>query len=197
MSLFWRSESGKIINRAVSKGMPSIPERFLWATQLLNIKQNHNILEIGCGVGILAECIADQLTTGKFVAVDKSASMLTKARERNKRHIDRGTSEFVCSDFSKVTLQTAYFDTIVAFNVNFFWKDSSKELAIIMKALRANGKLFVFYQLPYEVTRSAAEPIRKNLLENGFEIMDIKLKKLVPTSAFCIVSRASDQGLPH
>lgn len=72
--------------------MPSIPERLLWATELLNIKPNQNILEIGCGVGILAECIAEKLTTGKFVAVDQSASMLKKARERNKRHIDRGTS---------------------------------------------------------------------------------------------------------
>ena len=177
--------------------MPSIPERFLWAAELLNIKPNQNILEIGCGVGILAECIADQLTTGKFVAVDQSTSMLKKAMERNKRHIDRGTSEFVGVNFAKATLKKSSFDTIVAFNVNFFWKDPSEELAIIMKALRTNGKLFVFYQLPYEVTRSVAEPIGKKLLENGFKIMDIRLKKLAPTSAFCIVSRAANHRQPR
>jgi ubiquinone/menaquinone biosynthesis C-methylase UbiE len=175
--------------------MPSIPERFLWATELLNIKQNQNILEIGCGVGILAECIADQLTTGKFVAVDKSASMLKKARARNKRHIDRGTSEFVGVDFAKAILQNSTFDIIVAFNVNFFWKDSSKELSIIRKTLKENGKLFVFCQLPYDVRRSAAEPIRTKLRENGFEIIDIGLKKLFPTSAFCVVARATDSHL--
>jgi cyclopropane fatty-acyl-phospholipid synthase-like methyltransferase len=44
--------------------MTSMNEKFTWAVRLLKLKTIHNILEIGCGAGLLAEQIAHRLTTG-------------------------------------------------------------------------------------------------------------------------------------
>ncbi|AHM58381.1 methyltransferase type 11 [Flammeovirgaceae bacterium 311] len=169
--------------------MSTTPERFIWALELMNIKPNEHVLEIGCGTGILSELIAEQIESGSFLAIDKSAQMIAKAKKRNQKYIDSYLSEFIVADFSKYILPSAHFDCIVAFNVNFFWKEPGKELEMIRQGLKDFGKLYIFYQAPYEITISAADPIRKNLINNAFDIIDIKLKTLLPTSAICIIAR--------
>src|SRR3990170_4679571 len=111
--------------------MPEMHERFKWAVELLNIKRTQNILEIGCGSGLLAEQIACRLTTGKLIAIDKSSLMLEKAKKRNNEFIDKGVSEFLEADFAKSQLQQFFFDSIVAFNVPVFLKNPVRELHLI------------------------------------------------------------------
>jgi ubiquinone/menaquinone biosynthesis C-methylase UbiE len=169
--------------------MTKTPKRFLWATELLEIKPTDHILEIGCGAGILAEQIATRLTSGKLIAIDKSSSMVDKAQQRNSRFIDNGVSSFLAADFLKAELSRSYFNSIVAFNVNFFWKNPVLELLYIKQLLKPNGKLYVFYQAPFEITINAAEPIKQKLENNAFRIVIIQLKEFSPTSAFCIVAQ--------
>jgi len=73
--------------------------------------------------------------------------------------------------------------------VNFFWKNPVEELLIIRKSLKPDGTLFVFYQAPFEIDITAAEPIKQNLLESAFNIGAVHLKKMLPTSAFCIIAK--------
>ncbi len=169
--------------------MMNVNERFAWAIQLLKIKPTQNILEVGCGAGLLAEQIARRLTTGKLIAVDKSPPMLEKAKKRNNEFKDKGISEFLAADFAKSQLQQNFFDSIVAFNVPVFWKNPVRELYLIRHAIKPKGKLYVFYQAPYEIDISNAEPIQQKLVDNSFEIADVQLKKLTPTSAFCIIAK--------
>jgi ubiquinone/menaquinone biosynthesis C-methylase UbiE len=169
--------------------MLGIPDRFIWATDLLDIKPSYNVLEIGCGVGILAESIGNKLKTGHFLGVDKSKPMIDKAKKRNSKLIAKGLSSFLVSDFKNTNLPDDYFEIAVAFNVNFFKKNSTKELLQIRKTLKNDGRLFVLYQDPYERDLGAATPIKTKLIQGNFEIIDITIKKFTPTSAYCIESR--------
>ncbi|HEY0666553.1 MAG TPA: methyltransferase domain-containing protein, partial [Sphingobacteriaceae bacterium] len=112
-----------------------------------------------------------------------------KAKKRNAGFIGMGLSKFLVSDFSKTEFPDSFFDSIIAFNVNFFWKSLEHELKIIRQLLKRDGKLVVLYQAPFDINIKAAEPIKQNLLANSFQIVDVQLKKLVPTSAFCIISK--------
>ncbi len=169
--------------------MASIPERFWWAARLLNIQPDDHILEIGCGAGLFAEVIASALQTGSLLAIDRSAPMVEKARKRNLENIERGVSKFVAGDFENSILPAAYYDSVVAFNVNFFSKAPAVGLAVIRTALKPHGNLYVFHQAPFEITIEAAAPIKQRLAENAFDIIDVKLQKLEPTSAFCIIAK--------
>lgn len=169
------------------KDESKIPERFIWANKLIDVKPDDHILEIGCGVGLLAEQLASKLTSGQLVAIDKSIKMLEKAKQRNRGFIDSGVMKFLSIDFSQSELPKSYFDTVVAFNVNLFWKDSAKEFKIIMRSLKPNGKLYVFHQAPYEIDASFMTPVKQLLEKNQFEVIDIKLKKLQP-AAVCLVA---------
>jgi ubiquinone/menaquinone biosynthesis C-methylase UbiE len=170
-----------------------IPERFIWAAGLMNIKKNDHILEIGCGAGLLAEEIARRLESGKITAVDKSIPMIEKAKKRNKEFIDKKISEFLSGDFKTLKFKADSYNSIAAFNVNFFWKSSVKEFKMIREILKNNGKLYIFYQTPYEIQLSAADPVKEKLLENSFRIIDTKLKKLSPTSAFCVIAKPTGE----
>lgn len=162
-----------------------INERFTWAVGVLDIKPSDHLLEIGCGAGILAEQIGSRLTKGTITAVDSSAAMIKIAARKN-----IANAHFITSDFASAALPDKAYDKILAFNVNFFWKDPSAELALIRKYLKRSGKLFVFYQAPYDITIAAAKPIEEKLLHHGYTIVDTVFKKMVPASAFCIITFA-------
>jgi ubiquinone/menaquinone biosynthesis C-methylase UbiE len=169
--------------------MSDTPERFLWAAKLMRVQPADTVLEIGCGAGLLAEQIASRLSTGHLTAIDRSAAMIAKAQKRNQRFIDAGTARFMTGEFSTTKLPEAHFNSIVAFNVNFFWKDGTKELNMIRHCLQPKGRLYVFYQAPYEIDANAAKPIEQQLKAHSFSIADTMLKKMVPTAALCIVAQ--------
>lgn len=101
-------------------------KRFIWATLVLDLKPDEQVLEIGCGAGILAELIAHKLTTGKITAIDQSVPMITLASKRNQASLATGKVIFKIGNFSKIHLPQAAFDKVVACNVNFFLERSGK-----------------------------------------------------------------------
>ena len=111
------------------------------------------------------------------------------ALKRNAAFISNGKANFLTGEFYKVVLEKSAYDKVVAFNVNFFWKSPGKELEIIRQILRPDGRLYVFYQLPFDITIKAAEPIKKKLQANSFEVRETFFNKMTPYSAFCILSK--------
>jgi ubiquinone/menaquinone biosynthesis C-methylase UbiE len=169
--------------------MPTTPDRFLWALDIIAVKPDENILEIGCGVGILAELILEKLSGGSFTAIDRSAPFIAKAIKRNEKYIGQGKAEFIQSEFLNSDFQDHSFDKIIAFNVNFFWKDVAKEFELINKYLKSEGKLYVFYQLPYGINIDNLKPMIQSLEKNGFDVLDVSLSSKNPENSFCIIAR--------
>lgn len=168
--------------------MPTTPDRFQWAINIIAVKSDENILEIGCGVGILAELISEKLSTGSFTAIDRSAPFISQAIKRNEKFIKPGKAQFIHSEFLKSDFTAHSLDKIVAFNVNFFWKDAEKEFALIKKYLSQDGKLFIFYQLPYGMNIDTPNPMIQNLEKNGFNVLDLQLSSENPSGTFCIIA---------
>lgn len=172
-------------NEKISAG---IPKRFLWAVDMLELKPSYQILEIGCGVGLMAEVIGSKLDDGKLLAIDKSSFMIDRAKRRNKQFMAKAVSSFLTADFLTADLPRAAFDRIAAFNLNFFRKDPATLLQRVKQFLKKDGKLFIFFQDPYEITISAADIIHEKLAAHGFVVENTVLQKLSPTSAICIVA---------
>ncbi|HEY0677370.1 MAG TPA: class I SAM-dependent methyltransferase [Chitinophagaceae bacterium] len=166
-----------------------VNERFIWAASVIDVSPADKVLEIGCGAGLLTDVIAQSLSKGKITSVDQSASMIRMAQSRNKEHIKNGKVELVVSAFANTDFPAAAFHKIIAFNVNVFWKNPVRELELIKKILKPKSFLYLFYQSPYETTLEAAMPVIEKLKSNGFEVKDTMLKKLKPTSAYCIVAK--------
>jgi ubiquinone/menaquinone biosynthesis C-methylase UbiE len=162
-------------------------ERFAWALEVLEIKPTDYVLEVGCGAGILAEQVAQKLTTGRITAIDKSEAMIRMASKRNHSWITVGKVHLVADDFAEVSLAEQY-DKIFTFNVSVFWKEPEKELKQIRQYLKVGGKFYLFHQPPVEITKRIATQARAQLLINDFQILDTLFKDLPTASAFCIIA---------
>jgi cyclopropane fatty-acyl-phospholipid synthase-like methyltransferase len=145
----------------------NIPERFTWALKAIDVGSTENILEIGCGAGILAALIGQKLGTGKITALDRSKSLSEKAAQRLESFIHVGRAEVITKDFNDF-IPTTTFDKIVAFNVGFFWKNSAKEFEVLKNSMHKRSVLFVFYDGPGKVKTTIVDRITENLLTYRF-----------------------------
>ena len=171
--------------------MATSNERFIWATEFIKVQAADQILEIGCGTGIWAELLAAKLSTGHLTAIDRSATMIQKAEKRNSRYVSQGLITCINTSFADAALPQHHFDKVVAFNVSLFWKKPSEELKILRDILSPSGKLYLFHQAPYDLTKDAAKPILENLKGIGFHTSDIQLKNTSATNVLVVVAKPS------
>jgi len=109
----------------------------------LSINEDDHILEIGFGTGTLVRNIADQLKDGLIEGIDFSASMVSIAQEKNRKHMDNGRVKIHLGDFDEVTFDNSSFDKIFSVNTIYFWKNPEKTVSRIYNMLKTGGKLAV------------------------------------------------------
>lgn len=89
--------------------------------------------------------VADHLTTGHILAIDRSGAQVARAARRNAEHIARGVAEVRQVDLSRLVVDDQRFDTIFALNVNLFLGSDLSTVEIIRRALRRRGRLLLGY----------------------------------------------------
>jgi len=70
--------------------MPALPPRLAAVVEALPLQPDSRVLEIGCGPGTAARAVADRLTTGHILAVDRSARAIAQATEASRKHLASG-----------------------------------------------------------------------------------------------------------
>jgi trans-aconitate methyltransferase len=144
----------------------AIPGRVRWAVQRLNIDPDDQVLEIGCGPGVAVSIVCDQLDRGSITGIDRSATAIARAIQRNVEHVASGRAVLRQVDLAALALPGTRFHKVFAINVNLFWLPSAAtELTIIRKHLRPGGVLHLFYETPdsgrtSQVVDRAAEALR-------------------------------------
>jgi cyclopropane fatty-acyl-phospholipid synthase-like methyltransferase len=164
-------------------------ERFRWSVEILNIKPDDYILEIGCGVGLAVEEVAEHLVTGKITAIDKSPGMIEKAIRRNQKNIEQGKAKFVRSELLAFKKHNAKYNKIFCFNINLFWtvKSITREISIIKSMLLKEGLIYIFYGPMVGVGfDKITTPIRKNLEKEGLKVIEFVLQRRLKCCCFVV-----------
>jgi ubiquinone/menaquinone biosynthesis C-methylase UbiE len=128
------------------------------------------VLEIGCGHGIAVSLICDRLTTGQVTAIDRSASMVRLASQRNAGHIAAGRAEFVAADLDEADLPAGGFDKVFAVNVSLFWLGTGPgQIERVKRLLARQGTLYVFHEPPKpSIAKTILDKAEATLREHGF-----------------------------
>jgi protein-L-isoaspartate O-methyltransferase len=166
-------------------------ERFTWAIEILNVKPSDKILELGCGTGVAAEMIAAFLQDGHLIAIDRSGTMIDKARKKNSKYIREKKITFRTVELAKFHARDQVFDKIFAFNVNLFWaqKEIEAEADVLRPHLTNAGRLYLFYQPPSEqILKKITASIRNNLEAQRWKIEEVIYNKRVESSCFIVKS---------
>ena len=122
-----------------------LPKLVQLALPRLQVQPWHRLLEIGCGGGTAVAAVAEQLTTGHILAIDRSGAQARRASERNAAYIARGTAEIRQLDLAQLAVDDGTFDTIFALNVNLFLGSDTSTVELIRRALRPRGRLVLGY----------------------------------------------------
>ena len=167
-----------------------IPERLVWAVEMLEVNPADRILEIGCGHGVAAALIAERLADGQIIALDRSEKMITAASCRNAAHITAGKAIFKTASLAGADLGDQQFNKIFAVNVNVFWQKPDKELAMIRKHLTPGGTLYLFYQPPdIRQAKPLADKVTRLLAAQDFTIKAVILNAIADSLGVCIMAQ--------
>ncbi len=166
--------------------MKEIPDRFYRAEKLIQLKPHDNILEVGCGTGLLLSLICPVLVTGKVVAVDSSAAMIKMARKNNEKCEKEGRISFINENIADTLLEKSSFDKVVSFNLNIFLKSNIPAIEIISQALKPGGDLYIFYQPPYSSTVAIMNTAIDFISQHQFEIIQKFTGSELKVPAFCV-----------
>lgn len=126
------------------------PDRIAWAVELLDVRPDDRILEVGCGRGVAASLLCRRLPSGRVVGLDRSATAIAAARTLAAACVEAGTASFenvALADVDPVAL--GRFDKILAVNVNLFWtQPAPDELPLLADLLHPGGRLQLVYEPP-------------------------------------------------
>jgi ubiquinone/menaquinone biosynthesis C-methylase UbiE len=125
-----------------------LSERLRAVVQELDIQPNDRVLEIGCGHGIAATLVCEQLEQGRLTAVDRSQKMVDAATVRNAAHVEAGRAEFLVASLEDIDLGERRFDKVFAVRVGLFHREPERAQRLVEPWLASGGVVRAFYDSP-------------------------------------------------
>ena len=173
--------------------MPTIPERLTWAVEMLDAAPDERVLEVGCGNGLAVALIAPRLSSGRIVGLDRSATAIARAVERNRDDIIAGRAAFLTGARPDADLGGEVFDAILAVNVNAFWLQPRRLLPAVRSLLAPPGRLLLVLQPPDEArTQAFAAEMPRHLDAAGFVVDRVLVAPMRPVAAACVIAHTKD-----
>ena len=111
---------------------------------ILNIRENINFLDIGCGTGFAIGEVAELTNNNsQFYGIDISSKMIEKAKNnfsgKNNCHFFEATVE-------SIPLKADFFDIIICVNSFHHYLNPEKALEEMFRVLKKGGRLYILEQ---------------------------------------------------
>src|SRR5664279_1451595 len=107
----------------------------------LDLKENVNFLDIGCGTGwalVQAGRLID--FRGTFYGVDLSQKMIEKAREN---FMEYGNFHFIIANSESIPLDDNFFDIVICTNSFHHYLHPDKAMKEIFRLLKHGGRIYI------------------------------------------------------
>ena len=167
-------------------------QRNLWTVDLLQLKPDDRIIEIGCGPGLVLEACLAQAAAAEVVGLDHSRTMLDQARVRNAGASRDGRLQLRLESLDELPPGLGPFDKLYSANVVQFLPDRAAAFRKIHALLKPNGIAATTY-MPRSKNPSRAEAlamadeIEGHMKVAGFVGIRIEELPLRPVPAVCII----------
>ena len=117
-----------------------------YVNELMAVKNDDRIIEIGFGTGKLIYKMAQQIDKGLVEGIDFSKVMVSIARKRNKKNITNGKVKILEGNFDEVSYEEEIFTKACSINTLYFWPEPVHTAKKIAKILKPDGKLILAFE---------------------------------------------------
>lgn len=148
---------------------------------VLDIKNNDTILELGHGNCSHLELIIEQVCNISYYGLEVSKTMQQEARKINKKFIKKENVFFDIYDGLNIPYENNLYDKIMSVNTIYFWKNPIKLLSELYRVLKNEGVLVLTF---------AEKNFMKTLpfVKEKFNLFDENdIKKIIDLTGFKIV----------
>jgi cyclopropane fatty-acyl-phospholipid synthase-like methyltransferase len=169
---------------------PKATERLAWAVDRLDVQPRDRLLEVGCGHGVAVSLVCERLAGGTITAIDRSATMIDRARRRNADHVAAGVATLQTAALADADLGDARFDKVFAIHVGVFTRGNpGRELEVVRRHLAPGGRLLLIDQpLVPDRTGEHVERVARVLEEHAFTVTDRVVEDLPAARIGCVVA---------
>lgn len=172
---------------------PQPAPRIAWAVDAMAVAPGDRVLEIGCGHGVAVTLLAERLTAGHVIAVDRSPAMAAAATRRNAAAVAAGRATILPVALADADLGPAPFDKVLAIHVGVF---SSRQpglaLDVVARCLAPGGTFHLAYQpLDGATARSSADALVATLGAHGFAVLAVRIEDVEGSPNVCVTSRVA------
>jgi ubiquinone/menaquinone biosynthesis C-methylase UbiE len=143
---------------------------------VMDIKPDDQILEIGCGTGSLIKAMADSLENGFIEGIDFSSQMVMIAKKKNSRHIARGVVNISEDHFDTHSFKENSFTKACSVNTIYFWEKPERTVNKVSRLMQPGGMFVLAFEdvhqleqrkLSRDVFRFYRRNAVRRLLENS------------------------------
>lgn len=125
---------------------PSNRQRSRWTIDLIELKPDDIVFELGCGPGYALSVAASRVPSGTVIGVDHSATMIAMARSRLRRQVTSGKIRLQEGTEQRLADFAGRLDAIYSANVVQFLPDRAGYFRLAYDALAPGGRIATTYQ---------------------------------------------------
>ena len=170
-----------------------------FVNELISVKIDDRIIEIGFGTGKLIDKMAQQIDTGLIEGVDFSKVMVSIARKRNKKNITKGKVKILEGNFDEMPFEKESFTKACSINTLYFWSEPAQTAKKIAEILKPDGKLILAFEDIEQLKRRklnqevfhlySKDEVQKLLINAGFsKNVNIVTRKKGKLIFHCVVA---------
>lgn len=184
---------GALVGRIMARRSSNVA-RSRWTVDLMDLKPDDRVLEIGCGPGIALEACPAKVGSGLVVGVDHSPVMIAQASTHNAAAIASGRLRLVAGDLNVLPSLATRFTKALMVNVAQFLPDMAAGFGQVASVMTPAGRLAVTHQprnanpTIHDTERAAAD-IQAAMTAAGFVEIRIEFLPLKPVPAVCVLGR--------
>ncbi len=113
-----------------------------FAFECVNVNNNDNILDIGCGGGVNIEKFLE-LTSKNVDGLDYSEVSVAESIKRNQKAVDEKRCCVIQADVIDMPLDSESYDLVTAFETIYFWPDIENTFKEVLRIIKPNGQFMI------------------------------------------------------
>ena len=114
-----------------------------WGINLMDLKDDDTVIDIGSGGGLTIRRISDRVPNGHFAAIDYSDTSIKLTKMMNDALIIDGRMDVIKASVEKLPFEDNTFSKAISVESFYFWPDHVENLKEVRRILKEGGVVSV------------------------------------------------------